>query len=183
MKRSLLFAAALAAALLMAGASNATVYFLRGQDIPPATVSGTITTDGALGVLSSADILSVDVTVADESESSTVNYEPTVFEAALTATKTGLFFDFSGDGSLILFNGLDASSVYCVAAGTYGCEGEENLEVIKVNGAIYSGPVQSAEVQIAAVPEPGTWVTALVGFGSLAGLAALTRRRRAIMAS
>jgi hypothetical protein len=60
------------AASLVVGAAQATVYELTGQDLPvggpnvhPATAIGTITTNGALGVLSQADIVSADITVTD----------------------------------------------------------------------------------------------------------------------
>ena len=58
---------AVAGALIWAGAADATVYAIEGQDIPPATISGTITTDGTLGALTLANIIGIDLTVSDGS--------------------------------------------------------------------------------------------------------------------
>jgi hypothetical protein len=183
MKYTCLFAAAVASTLLFAGAANATVYTIEGQDVPPGTVSGTITTDGALGALTLADITSTDLTVSDSSNTVALNGVSELSGSSLTATSTGLFFDYSGiDNNYYAVFDSAGTSAYCIATGEPTCFFILNNEVIEVANAVYQGPVESGEVQIAtasAVPEPATWALMLVGFGTLGGIA---HRRRAMTA-
>jgi hypothetical protein len=82
--------------LLFVGAADATVYTIEGQDVPPGTISGTITTDGTLGALTLANITSTDLTVSDSSNTVALNGVSELSGSSLTATSTGLFFDYSG---------------------------------------------------------------------------------------
>jgi hypothetical protein len=87
---------AVAGALIWAGAADATVYAIEGQDIPPATISGTITTDGTLGALTLANIIGIDLTVSDGSNTVVLTIPYALVGSSLAATSAGLFFDYTG---------------------------------------------------------------------------------------
>jgi hypothetical protein len=176
-------AGAAAFALVFGGAAHATVYHLVGQDIPPATATGTITTDGTIGVLSLGNITATDITVADPGGSALLNGLLELSGDGLTATSSGIYFDFSAtDGDdLVLFDSSD-DAAYCVATNDLTCGNVPHNEVILVGGdRFYQSPVLSGEVEIAAaaVPELSTWALMLAGFG-LAG--ASMRARRSVAA-
>jgi len=94
---------AVAGALIWAGAADATVYAIEGQDIPPATISGTITTDGTLGALTLANIIGIDLTVSDGSNTVVLTIPYALVGSSLAATSAGLFFDYTGGGHRELF--------------------------------------------------------------------------------
>jgi hypothetical protein len=79
-------------------------------DFSTINVSGSITTDGATGTLTASDITSwvinqTDDTVHFPSSVNPSNSNVTVTGGGLTATTTGLFFDFSAtDNSLVNFS-------------------------------------------------------------------------------
>jgi hypothetical protein len=171
MKHTRQLAIAFTFSVFFAGAADATVYTIEGQDVPPGMISGTITTDGVLGVLTAADIISTDLTVKDGSNTVALDGSLLFNGTSLTATSTGLFFDYSPSASnyLVVFDSSQTSA-YCIATGSPTCLGTANNEVIEVAGLAYQGPVESSEVQIAAtsgVPEPSTWAMMLLGFAGL----------------
>lgn len=185
-----LMAAAIAISLC-AGAAHATVYDLINQGIGPATATGAITTDGTIGALAQSNITNFAITVTDTSGSFTLNpadsnlYNGAVFGSNLTATSSGLFFDYgSGAGAFLAaaIVGGSGVEVYCVATGPVSCTGVLNNESIVVNTNFYQGPPQSGVVQIAAaaVPEPSAWALAITGFMGLGGLLRGRRKQDAI---
>lgn len=194
------------AASLFSGRAHATVYTLIGQGISPATATGTITTDGTLGVLSLSDITAIDITVADGTNS--VNLSSTGITVAagtdsvdlssdlrlrlagadLSATSDGLYFNYaSSDDSYFVLLTLDYSrSAYCMASAMAACGMSISSEYIVVANANYQGPTQSGTVRIATtnptgVPEPASWALMLVGVGGLG--AAIRSGRRGVAAS
>jgi hypothetical protein len=181
-------AAFFASTLPFAGAANATVYTIEGQDLPPATVSGTITTDGALGVLTIGDIVSTDLTVSDGVNTAVLNGEIELGGSSLIATSTALFFDYSVTGVFGVFGGtLANTSAYCLGANEVACGLVQDGAAIEVVSKIYGGDLELDKVQIAtasaAVPEPSTWAMMLFGFAGL-GYAASRRKsaKRATLA-
>jgi len=175
--------AAIAMAAMTSAAHATTVYTLSGQGIGSATATGTITTDGTLGVLTQANITGVNITVADGGGSAAVDSFTTLSGTDLTATASGLFFDYGGGSSeyFVTFSS-DTTSAYCIATGSPTCSGVPDSEVIEVNSVIHQGPSlagSTVEIATAGVPEPATWAMVLVGFG-LAGAA--MRRRTALVA-
>ncbi len=99
----------------------------------------------------------------------------------LTATASGLFWDFSdtNPGGLDFQNPGPGSGINfaCFNNGTSLCSGVASSIGVATTGAqvngFYEGVVQIAT---AAVPEPATWALMLVGFGGV-GLAMRSRRK------
>jgi hypothetical protein len=89
---------AVAGALIWAGAADATVYAIEGQDIPPATISGTITTDGTLGALTLANIIGIDLTVSDGSNTVVLTIPYALVGSSLAATSAGPVLRLHGGG-------------------------------------------------------------------------------------
>ena len=176
---------AVAGALIWAGAADATVYAIEGQDIPPATISGTITTDGTLGALTLANIIGIDLTVSDGSNTVVLTIPYALVGSSLAATSAGLFFDYTGGATASYFIAIDtgppATSAYCIATGPQACENTANAEAIVVADVLYEGAAQSGEVQIGVVvaPEASTWAMLLIGFAGLGGYTRYRASRRA----
>ncbi|HEY2357324.1 MAG TPA: PEPxxWA-CTERM sorting domain-containing protein [Phenylobacterium sp.] len=196
-------AAALAALGLAASSAQATVYTVNDA-VGAGGVTGSITTDGSLGILGSTAITDWNLTLNDGS--STFNLHGPLSGAnsqlddnsgvALTATAAGLFFNFAGTASsFVLFQAPSIGSsinFWCIndlsspcgtsffPAGTTGLS-----EVVRVGSGTVIRQAYSGVVQIATtvgtgpngggVPEPATWAMMLLGFG---GVGALLRRRR-----
>src|SRR6185437_11845103 len=71
-----------------------------------ASAIGSITTDGTIGTLNSGDIVNFDLRLTDGAFSALVNSGKINNGTNLTATATGLFFDFSSSaGAFFVFGG------------------------------------------------------------------------------
>src|SRR5262252_9962396 len=90
----------------MSPLSAATVYTV-SDVLGPVTLGGTITTDGTIGALAVSNIVNFDVTFTGTSTThitkSTNQVTNFITGNALTATASGLFFNFSGVGLFELF--------------------------------------------------------------------------------
>lgn len=155
------------------------------------TVRGTLTTDGTLGALTAANIVSWNLELIDNLDNSK-NYTLTssnsslvVFTGtALSATATELLFDFDGFGEV----GIQADDpgpfsgwrYFCFSTGVFACLEGETISPGYVfdDGAVLTGadaPVGVVRLTPPSgdpVPEPGT--LALLALGALA--AARSRR-------
>ena len=192
-------------ALLAAGAARAGVVYTfnttatsaypSGNPLQTDTVLGTITTDGTLGVLSAGNILGWDLELVDQldatkdfrllpSNSEVVH----VFGTALTATSTGLYFNFSEAGAEFLIQGdhrgdskhgiSSGYNYFCFSATGGWCLAGESIvpDYYATDGVIVTGDSQPIGIQpLNQVPEPETFALMLAGLGALGWL---ERRRR-----
>lgn len=190
--------------------ASATTYQL---DFPSIFVTGAIVTDGTLGSLSGADIQSwtfsqnVLVMGAGFGPASMSSSEPctsycsapfstlTITGSALTATSTGLFFDFSAtDGSLVNFAtnsnpGLSLQFCDTVAPCTNQNGASLNSFVVLDIWNVFDGStseglneesmgsVQIGQADISATPLPATLPLFVTGLGAL-GLLGWCRKRK-----
>jgi hypothetical protein len=160
-------------------------------------VTGTITTDGNQGKLSTSDMLSATITFDTPSSRSTFSASSiTVGAAGLTATTLdGVnvleFVGFAPSQSLIVGSTTDPGrvtwkdllsavdpSTHQFVGGTYGAN---SFNITAVNGAAtVDGSVLGTTPMViaSAVPEPGTLT--LLGLAGLTGLATFLIRRRPI---
>jgi hypothetical protein len=151
------------------------------------TVTGSITTDGNLGILTQSDIIDFSLTLTDGSTSVTLlppppwNAQVQLIGSFLSATPTALQFDFGAlNPSDFLTSHLefkDPATNQFVAyfhAG-FGDPSSFQITANNVNNHIdYREGVQTIAT-IASVPEPSTWAMMILGF---AGVGAMTYRRR-----
>ena len=97
---STLLALTLAASLAAAGAARAqtATYDLVAQDVGGVMVTGTLLTDGAIGVLSASDILGFDVTLSLGGQTETLqNLQDLIVQGAyLTETSSQISWNFAG---------------------------------------------------------------------------------------
>lgn len=159
---------------------------LTGNPLQTDSVVGTVTTDGTMGVLASADILSWNLNLIDQLNSAndstlTISNSSLVEDSggALSADATQLLFNFSGSGEFLIqgtahgsYSGWD---YFCFSTGGACAAGETIApQDVFVDGVVLTGastPVGQQPLGPApssSVPEPTTGVlilTGLVGLG------------------
>jgi hypothetical protein len=202
MKKSIYAFTALASLAMASTSAYAAVTF--NVNIPGGMsdyVTGTITTDGTIGDLTTANITGWNLTVFGSNAVTTtlVSGNGTALRVggnALEATATELLFDFSDTNSAYLIVGrtplFQGGSYFC-ASGTPGyqdgvptAEGEApcfaGISAVPISfsdpSTRLSGAIADVRVlgTVAAVPEPASWLMMISGFGLIgAGM----RRRRA----
>ena len=180
--RKILLASALAMALA-AGApaiSSASVIFNVNQTIGAGGVTGTITTDGTLGALASANLVDWALTLNDgatmfllTSANSEVGF---ILGKALSETASQLLFD-TANGGIVLFQNPTLGSgqnFWCLDNPFGDCASRPGTESLRINGATQSAAWQGIVVIGAtdAVPPsairlPATLILLGLGFGAL----------------
>ncbi len=159
------------------------------------TVSGTITTDGTLGVLQSSDIVSYNLQLNDNLRpADDVDLTPAnsgIVEdigGGLSASATGLSFDFSDSGAVFAIQGTtygfySGFEYLCFQATTGPCVAGETIVpyYYSVDGVAATG--LSGAVALNGVPEPATWAMMALGFFGLGFVGYRVRRAADFLAS
>lgn len=166
--------------------SAAPIVYNIGQTIGSGSVTGTITTDGAFGVLATADITGWNLLLTGVGATfglTGANSVALVSGVDLTATATQLLFNFGGaDNGYLLFqvNLFSGSQYYCDATSAGVCfQGasvvpqsifDSSAQHVPVNGNVV---IATAPGPVNPVPEPSTYALMLA---SLAAVGLASRR-------
>jgi PEP-CTERM motif len=162
-----------------------------GNPLQSNTVSGFITTDGTIGVIGTSNILSWNLNLIDglnaANDFDLTPADSTVVEdtgSALSATLTGLSFNFSGTGEFLIqantpgpFSGY---SYFCFSTGSACLAGETiSPQFITVDGVVATGAAEPIGSQPLAppsgsVPEPSSYGLMIMG---MLGAGAVLKRR------
>jgi hypothetical protein len=136
------------------------------------TLTGTLTTDGTLGALAVNNITNVDVNITQTTNSGTGSVQSTrmgIIGSDLTATSTGLFFDFSENGEGIVNLDTPTLTVFIL---------QQTVEFSIIDGVHPTEITRSGNIEIASAatvtPEPSSFV--LLGTGVF-GIAGVLRKR------
>jgi len=150
------------------------------------TVDGTITTDGTIGVIAASDIVSWDLNLIDGLDSAN-DFELTTADSslvedtgsALSATATGLSFNYSGTGEFLIqanspgpYSGY---SYFCFSTGGACLAGESIApQFIGTDGVVATGAaaptgMQPLDQSPSGVPEPSAYGILLTGLLCLGG--------------
>ena len=170
--RKPIIALAAAVALTPIPAANATTYIVN-ETVAGGSLTGTITTDDTLGILSAANITGYALNIANGGMSGTIDPFTTfafVDGNALTATGTGLFFDFGGTSSdVFAFFGTPGPLGVCFQVSDFCFTGSSVISLQFGDGTQITGPrtgnYQFASAVAGAIPEPAIWAMMIAGFG------------------
>jgi hypothetical protein len=180
-----------AAAVLSAGASQATITYHVDQTFGGGSVVGTIQTDGATGILAASDVTGWNLKLNGIGATDTLtDADSVVFVAGsdVTATASDLFFNYSGgDNGVFLFQrGLfSGTHYYCNATQDGDCfQGKSVVpQSIFDSTAVHVPAADNQIIGVAGVPEPASWAMMLLGFGGLGAAMRARRQSRAAAAT
>jgi hypothetical protein len=198
--RNALAGGALAAALFAAGAASANITYSVNRTIGAGGVTGTITTDGATGVLATGDFVDWNLTLKgaggatfnlDSGNSGVLvgnsadPFNPNAGNSDVTADASHIYFNFDGsDKGYLGFQHtpfFTGQHYWCLAAAneSFDCvTGAETVAPVAFADTSTQMALESGNQIIASVgsaPEPSTWAMMLLG---VASVGAVFRRRR-----
>jgi hypothetical protein len=144
------------------------------------TLSGTMTTDGVIGAFQSSDVTSWTIRVSKgataHSFSSTSLGAKLLVGSSATATATTITSNYQEDQFLFL---SDADSINWAGQYIGFADGAYLWDALPPTSFPPSGVVTIAAAAVPApVPESATWALFGIGFGALATMRAIARRRR-----
>jgi hypothetical protein len=190
----LIVAVAALGLLSFAGAAAADTTYVASRAVNVGHVDLSITTDGDVGILTTADIVDWTVVVSDGADSFSLqgpaganNSAFLLVGSGLTATASELFYNFDSVGGAFLIQTPNTGSrlqAWCVTFGSCGLgAGEIIIPDAHQTTAFqsYSGN-QIIASATAGVPEPASWALTIGGFG-VAGTALRRRRNAAAVAA
>jgi PEP-CTERM motif len=193
-RRIHLASAALALMLLGVNVSSAaTITYDVDQMIGVGSVIGTVTTDGTIGTLSTANFtawsLDLNGNGASSHISSTDGNAVVVGSGAdVTATATTIFFNFSAtdQGFLGFQDGqFSGNNYWCNAApSNFACYQGKTVSPFSIFASTSQNiPFAGNAVIAGSVPEPSTWAMMLLGFAGLGFMAYRRKTMPALMAA
>ncbi|WP_235913335.1 PEPxxWA-CTERM sorting domain-containing protein [Croceibacterium salegens] len=191
LKKTLLAAVCLTGCMVATPAS-ATVYLVNvsGNGL---SANGSVTTDGTIGALTTSNITDWFFDLDDGFSTFSLNGPSNstfLTSSGLSATASGLFFDFGGSGYALFQNPYISSGINFVCfTGSQLCGGGTNRVSVSVNnfGAGFTlgrgGLQQIGSATIGAVPEPATWALLLLGFMGIGGALRSAKRKQRVSVS
>jgi hypothetical protein len=152
------------------------------ENIGSTTAIGTLETNGTTGALSGSDILAFTLTVSNGTTSESINNNTGLALLQgddLTATSSGLFFDFgdTATGAFALTNPAENTFLCDVSQGITCTSTPGSIEIAVNDIGAISGVLSGVDqigTAVSATPEPSS--IALLGTGIL-GIAGIVRRR------
>jgi PEP-CTERM motif len=194
-KFALVIALGLLALLAPRAAQADDVTYAVDQTIGPGTVTGTIVTDGTIGVLSASDIVGGSLTITGYGTSQVADLPADILDISgddLSATDENLLFNFSGtDKGGVAFGPSPIGPYLYWNLGTTGYPlgvaldnyypGENIVNSAGLSHPAYTVALSGSQVVATVVnsPEPETSSLILIGLGSL-GFLTVRRRRKAL---
>ena len=172
-------------------ASAIPITYVVDQMIGVGSVTGTITTDGRIGIISGNNVQSwsLDLNGIGAAHHITEgNSDVVVTGANVTATSTDLSFNFDGPAGFLLFqDGLFSGTQYWCNASTSG-DCDQGKSVVPESFNSSSAQFASASgyqviATVAAVPEPSTWAMMILGFAGVGFMAYRRKSKPALMAA
>jgi hypothetical protein len=139
------------------------------------TVTGTVTTDGTVGLVTKNNFLDWDLALNQNGTAINTLIKGDgsfiLTNSILDASPTSLTFDHSLNSTFFLIISQNLQSFWCVQGVASVCGGPPSVSAIdtSLGGGIAprSGVVQYGTLAVPAVPEPSTWALMLLGFAGL----------------
>jgi PEP-CTERM motif len=185
-------ACAALAALFSTSASAAPIVYSVDLISGTNSVVGQITTDGHTGTpLGQGDIAGINLVISNSAGSTTLTGTAgvNVSGSDLTATSSGLFYNFSSsDSASFFFISNFGGGLLCFNNSAFLCNGGSHSAVDVSIGATASFIPESGNFEIgvaavAAVPEPSTWAMMILGFAGLGFMAYRRKSKPALIAA
>ena len=176
---ALFIAATMASSAFISKAEASITYDIFDQ-IGAFTVTGTVTTDGTIGLVGAGSLLNWNISLNKNGTSvNTLINGNSFIDGALTASATVLTLnhdDLAARFGIIAFGG---SYLWCAGAPCDSNHWPASYVVTSQGNAyaLRSGVVEYGTLAVPAVPEPSTWALTLIGFAGVGYLGYRNSRR------